>query len=229
MGLFDKLKNIMNTSSDEGDPLQDEIVKKYYDIIYDMRMSLGWFGKESAELNSRAKKYIELILDGTCDEECFVKAVELINLSNTDYPKTKLEKQMVDYRKSLYSEYVARDYKSIYGLDIKTICEACYPELLFEIKSKYEEMLNAIDDDESCEYFDDGLRKYILYKYCNTQDSAVVRDCLYVAIMDSFFEENETTKEILSELLEDEEDESLSESIDAEKIAAVVDNYLNSL
>ena len=239
MGLFDKLKNAIDTATDAinksiessqstNDPLADPKVKEYFNIIYDMRMSLGWFGEESSEVNSRAKKYIELILGEACDVECFVKAVDLINLSNTDYPKTALEKQMVDYRKSLYPEYVARNYKSIYGFNIKAICEACYAELLADIKSKYEAMLNAIDDDDDCEYFDDGLKKYILDKYCGTEDSSVVKDCLCVAIMDSFFEGNETTKNIISDLMEDEEDSSLSESLDPEKIATVINNFLNS-
>ena len=226
MGLFDKLKNIMNASSNEGDPLQDEIVKKYFDIIYDMRTSRGWFETEIVDANSRAKKYIELVLGETCDEGRFVKAVELINLSRTDYPNTKLEKQMVDYRKSLNKEYVARDYKSAYGVDIKRACEACYPELLAEIKSKYEAMLNAIVDDDSCESFNDGVSKYLLDQYRDTQDSSVVKDCICVAMMDNFFEGNEYTREIIFELLE-REDENLSESMDSEEIATAICDFLS--
>lgn len=229
MGLFDKLKNIMNTSSDAGDPLQDEIVKKYFDIIYDMRTSRGWFEPEIADANSRAKKYIEFVLGETCDESRFAKAVELINLSRTDYPNTKLEKQMVDYRKSLYQEYKARDYKSAYGIDIKAACEACYGELLAEVKSKYEAMLNAIVDDDSCESFDDGISKYILNQYRGTQDLSVAKDCICVVITDSFFEGNEATKKIVFALLENEEDENLSESMDPEGIATVVHNYIYNM
>ena len=223
MGLFDKLKNIMNASSNEGDPLQDEIVKKYFDIIYDMRTSRGWFETEIADANSRAKKYIELVLGETCDEARFVKAVELINLSRTDYPNTKLEKQMVDYRKSLNKEYVARDYKSAYGVDIKRACEACYSELLAEIKSKYEAAIVADDD---CKSFNDIIRKYILNQYRDTQDSSVVKDCSCVAIMDSFFEGNEFTQKIVLQLLEKEEDESLCESIDSEEVATAISSFL---
>ena len=228
MGLFDKLKNIMNASSNEGDPLQDEIVKKYFDIIYDMRTSRGWFGTEIADANSRAKKYVELVLGGACDKDRLLKAVELINLSNTDYPNTKIEKQMVDYRKALYQEYKAREYKSVYGFDLKTVCEACYKELLIDIKSKYEAMLNVIDDDEDCEYFDDGLEKYILDEYLDAQDLSAVKDCACVAIMDSFVEGNEATKKIVFELLENEEYENLSESMDLEEIATAVHNFINS-
>ena len=227
MGLFDKLKNIMNTSSDVSDPLQDETVKKYYDIIYDMRTSRGWFGVEKADVNSRAKKYVELILGEACNEEHFVKAVELINLSRNDHPMTKSEIQLVNYRKSLYEEYKARDYKSIYGFDLKTICATCYSELLAEIKSNYESMINAIDDDESCEYFEDALKKYIFDKHLDTQDLSVVKDCVCVAITDSFFEGNETTKNVVFELLENEEDENLSESMDSEEIITVVYNFIN--
>lgn len=245
MGLFDKLKGAVdiakdtinkaiesmqeeNISADVEDPLQDEIVKKYYDIIYDMRMSLGWFGEESSEVNSRAQKYIELVLDEAYDEERFVKAVELINLSKTDYPKNKFEEKMVNYRKSLYPAYATRDYKSIYGFDLKTVCEACYAELLAEIKSKYWAMLDAIEDDESCENFDDFLRKYIFDIYRGGQDSSVVKDCLSVAIMDSFFEGNEITKGVLSELSIDKEEE-LSESMSPEEIATLVSSYLHRI
>lgn len=227
MGLFDKLKNIMNTSSDAGDPLQDEIVKKYYDIIYDMRMSRGWFGEEIAAGNCRAKKYVELVLGEACDQDRLAKAVEAMNMSNSDHPSTKLEKQLVDYRKSLYQEYKARDYKSAYGIDIKAACEACYGELLAEVKSKYEAMLNATVDDDSCESFDDGISKYILNQYRGTQDSSVVKDCICVAMMDSFFEGNETTKEIVFGLLESEEAESISETMDPEAIATVVCDFVH--
>ena len=226
MGLLDKLKNILNTSSDEGDPLQDETVKKYFNIIYDMRTSRGWFETEIADANSRAKKYVELVLGGACNEERLVKAVEFINISRTDYPGTKLEKQLVDYRKSLYEEYKVRDYKSAYGVDIKRACEACYPELLAEIKSKYEAMLKAIGGDDSCESFNDGISKYILDQYRDTQDSSVVKDCICVAMMNSFFEANEYTREIVLELLGKDEDENMSESVDSEEIATAICDFL---
>lgn len=226
MGLFDKLKNIMNTSSEASDPLQDETVKKYYDIIYDMRTSRGWFGVEKADVNSRAKKYVELILGEACNEEHFVKAVELINLSRNDHPINKFEIQLVNYRNSLYEEYKARDYKSTYDFDLKTICATCYAELLAEIKSNYESMLNVIEDDESCECLEDGLKKYIFDKHRDTQDSSVVKDCLCIAITDSFVEGNEATKEIVFELLENEEDENLSENIDLEHITTVISDFI---
>jgi len=227
MGLFDKLKNIMNTSSDAGDPLQDEIVKKCYDIIYDMRMSRGWFGEEIAAGNCRARKYVELVLGEACDQDRLAKAVEAMNMSNSDHPSTKLEKQLVDYRKSLYQAYKARDYKSAYGIDIKAACEACYGELLAEVKSKYEAMLNAIVDDDSCESFDDGISKYILNQYRGTQDSSVVKDCICVAMMNSFIEGKEYTRQIVFELLEKEDDEDLSESMDSEEIATAVYNFIH--
>ena len=229
MGLFDKLKNIMNTSSNEGDPLQDEIVKKYFNIIYDMRMSRGWFETEIADANSRDKRYIEFVLGETCDEGRFVKAVELINLSRTDYPNTKLEKRMVDYRNSLYEEYKARDYKSAFGVDIKRACEACYPELLAEIKSKYEAAIVADDD---CKSFNDVVKKYLFDPYRNPEgydfciDSDIIKDCICVAIMDSFFEGNKFTQKVVLQLLEKEEDESLCESIDSEEVATAISSFL---
>ena len=200
MGLFDKLKN---ASSGGGDPLRDEIVKKYYDTIFDMRMSLGWYGKESADINSRGKKYIELVHGEKCDEGRFIKAVELFNLSNTDYPKTKLEIRMVDYRKSLYAEFKARGRQSSYALDKKTIYEACYSDFLDEVKTAYEAILNVIGDDVTCKHFGEGLNKLIFDKYRETYDSEIIKCCINIAVVDKFFEGNETTCALLFELLVD--------------------------
>ena len=222
MGLFDKLKNMMNASSDAGAPLQDEIVKKYFNIIYDMRTSRGWFGIETADANSRAKKYVEFVLGGPCDEARLTKAVELIKLSRTDNPITKLEKQVVDYRKSLFQEYKARHYKSAYGVDMKTAYKVCYEELLSDVKSKYAVMLNV---DQDCEYFDDALKKHILDQY-EPYRSSLVKDCICIAITDSFFDGNKTTKEVVLELLENEEDERLCDTTNPETIAAVVHNFI---
>ena len=229
MGLLDKLKNFMNASSDAGDPLQDEIVKKYYDIIYDMRMSRGWFGEEIAVGNCRAKRYVELVLGEACDQDRLVKAVELMNISNTDHPSTKLEKQMVDYRKSLYQEYKARDYKSAYGVDIKSACEACYSELLVEIKAKYEA---AIVADDNCKSFNEVIGKYLFDPYRDPKsykfyiDSAVIKDCICVTMMNSFFEGNEFTRNIVFQLLKKEADENVCESMDSEEIATAVSSFL---
>ena len=229
MGLLDKLKNILNTSSDEGDPLQDEIVKKYFDIIYDMRTSRRWFEPEIADANSRAKKYIEFVLGETCDEGRFAKAVELINLSRTDYPNTKLEKRMVDYRKSLYQEYKARDYKSAYGVDIKSACEACYSELLAEIKAKYEA---AIVADDNCNSFNEVIGKYLFDPYRDPKsykfyiNSSVIKDCICVTMVNSFFEGNEFTRNIVFQLLKKEADENVCESVDSEEIATAVSSFL---
>jgi len=98
---------------------------------------------------------------------------------------------------------------------------------LAEVKSKYEAMLNAIVDDDSCESFDDGISKYILNQYRGTQDSSVVKDCICVAMMNSFIEGKEYTRQIVFELLEKEDDEDLSESMDSEEIATAVYNFIH--
>lgn len=81
--------------------LKDETVKKYYEMIYGMRNSAAWGGKESAEGNSCAHRYVEFMLGGPCDEAKLKDAVELINTSRTDYPKSKLENQLKEYNKEL--------------------------------------------------------------------------------------------------------------------------------
>ena len=116
-----------------------------------------------------------------------------------------------------------RDYKSAYGVDIKRACEACYPELLAEIKSKYEAAIVADDD---CESFNDVIKRYLFDPYRDTQESSVVKDCSCVAMMDSFFEGNEFTREIVLKILGKDDDENMSESADSEEIATAISSFL---
>ena len=85
MGLFDKIF--------QKSPLEDVTVKKYYEIIYWMERNYGWGGKESTDKNSRARRYIELVIGELCDEEKFKSAVELINAPKIYTPKNKTQVQ----------------------------------------------------------------------------------------------------------------------------------------
>lgn len=197
MGLFDKL-----FGSDKGgvslkNALQDETVKTYYQMIYDMKMHLGWYGNETADDTSRAKRYVEMMLGGPCQEEKFKMAVELTNLARTDYPQTKLEIELKELNKTLKTckKYVCSE---------DVAYRLCYKELIAEIKVDYESILDIIRENTvDCEIFGEGLKRKILEKYDKTQDSGVVKGCLYTVIKDSFLAENILTKSILFALLTD--------------------------
>ena len=76
MGLFDKLrgvvdtaKNTINSVMDANDPLADLTVKKYFEIVCGMRHTFLSSGEELVTGNVKAKRYVEYFLGGACDEE----------------------------------------------------------------------------------------------------------------------------------------------------------------
>lgn len=224
MGLFDKLKNAIDTATDtinkaiesvqgenvsnQNTPPLDEIVKNYYEIIYWMKGNLSWYGKETTDENSRARKYIELMIGEPCDEEKFITAVEMTNMGTINTPKTILEKQIKDLKEKLSSELKAIIDKRKEGLSeeadslYKYKCETekayrvCYENLISQIKADYDMILDVIKDNVNCEHFIQGFNKRILEKY--EKDYFEHLDiCVYIVISDSFFEGNPVTKELL--------------------------------
>lgn len=223
MGLFDKLKEAVNTvvdtvketaqginDSNQGVPPLDEETKKYYEIIYWMRTNQRWYGKESTDENSRARKYIEFMLGEPCNEESFKKAVELTNLGHNYYPSNtkdklgielnaldnKLNNELAEVnnklRQGLYEEAESL-YK--YNCDSEKAYRVCYSQLIEEIKALYNGILNVIKDNVECEHFIEGFNKRILEKFQKEYEH--IDMCMYIVISDSFFEENPITKKLL--------------------------------
>lgn len=199
MGLFDKLREVVNTVVDStqgtSDPLSDDVVKKYYEMIYGMRTSLAWSGNESTDENSRARRYVEFLLGEACDDEKFKKAVELTNLSRTDYPKNKLEEQLKAFNKTL------KELKK-YGCETETAYNVCYKELVAEFKSEYNMILDVIKDDVNCKLFGQGLYKRIYEKY-DKLDSVTRNDITFIVIANSFYEGNTITRKVVLDYLLD--------------------------
>lgn len=220
MGLFDKLKEAVNTvvdtvkestqginDSNQGVPLLDEETKKYYEIIYWMKRNQNWYENETTDENSRARKYIELMLGESCDEEKFVTAVEMTNMGVIDNPKTMLEKQVkklkdelnnelkgiTDKRKEGLSEEADSLYK--YKCETEKAYRVCYIHLIEEIKVLYNGILDVIKDNVECKHFIEGFNKRILEKYKN--EFKHLDMCIYIVISDSFLEGNSVTKELL--------------------------------
>lgn len=200
MGLFDKLREVVNTVVDStqgtSDPLSDDVVKKYYEMIYGMRTSLTWSGNESADENSRARRYVEFLLGESCDNEKFKKAVELINLSRTDYPKTKLEEQLKAFNKSLKEE-------KKYGCKMDIAYNVCYKELVEEFQSEYDRIIDVIKDDVNCKLFGQGIRKRIHEKYVEKIGYSMTEDITQIVIANSFLEGNSVTRKVVLDYLLD--------------------------
>ena len=183
MGLFSKKPS-----------LKDETVKKYYEMIYGMRTYLAWSGNESADKDSRARKYVEFMLGGPCDEAKLKDAVELINMSRVEYPKTKLENELKEFNKLLKP---LRKYEC----NKTTAYKLCYPELLAEVKSAYEMVLDVVKENCDCKIFCQGINTQIFEKI--KADNIMLYNCIQIVMVDSFFEGNPITSKLLFSLLTD--------------------------
>lgn len=183
MGLFSKKPS-----------LKDETVKKYYEIIYGIQCSTTWGGNVSADEDSHAHKYVEYVLGGPCDEKKLKDAVELINISRTDYPRTKLENELKEYNKELRT-------LNKYTCDRPTAYKVCYPELVEEVKLKYNQILDVVKDYDDVKHFCNGINKQIYESELWKQD--LVRDCFHIAMSESLYEGNPITVKNLFTLFTD--------------------------
>lgn len=196
----------------------DETTKLYYEIMYWMRYNNAWYRtKESTEENSRARRYIELVLNEKCDEEKLTRAVELINMDKNSTPKTKLEKrakelkyQLDDETKIISDKYwkgsrEEADSLCKYKLDKEEVYRVCYKELINELKEDYYTILNTIKKNVNCKHFVEGFNQQIKEKFRKTYgyDTNLRDNCLSIVIADSFFERDPITRELLFEFFVD--------------------------
>ena len=203
MGLFDKLKSAIDTVVDTvkdsaqggSDPLQDETIKKYYEIIYGMQLSTGR-GYLAPKENIIAKRYVEFYLEQPCDETKLEKALELCNSTLGTIPNNKLEEQLYEFNKELKAakKYVCKK------TELYRICE---PEVITEIKAEYDKILNIVKDNINHAIFAEGLTKKIREKYSCVNDSMKADYLTYIAIADSFIDGNSITQKLVLEYLFD--------------------------
>lgn len=186
MGLFDKLrgvvdtaKNTINSVMDANDPLADLTVKKYFEIVCGMRHTFLSSGEELVTGNVKAKRYVEYFLGGACDEEKLEKTLELYNISRTDYPKGKTEEVLSKFRKSLMN---AKEYQ----LDRFKACELFCQEEIAAAAVEYDKILNVIKDNINYMHFSQGLKKM----QCDEAVKSIV-------IANSFYDGNPITQKLV--------------------------------
>ena len=150
MGLFDKLfyKN----------PLDDVTVKKYFETICDMYMSLRSTPnrKSRTEDYPLVKKYIEHFMGGIDDEAKLKRAMELYCLSwEEEYNLSKKEKPLLiptkEFRRQLKE-------KNVCTCQEEEAYRICYSQVISEIKADYAKVLNIIKDNVNCKHFIEGFK-----------------------------------------------------------------------
>ena len=179
MGLFDIFKK-------EKNPLEDEIVKKYFEIICGMRHTFLATGREAITDNKRAKNYVEYFLGTECDQEKLEKTLELYNVSQTDYPNGKTETILSDFRRSLTKS-------TNYTLDRFEAYKMFCPEEIEAVEIEYSKVLDIIKDNVNYKHFSQGIRSI---KASNTAK--------HIVIAKSFCEGNAITQEVIFEYLIDD-------------------------
>lgn len=173
MGLFDKLFN--------KDPLADPVIKKYFEIIRGMwyTFSSDDFKKDISNITIR--RYVEYFLGEPCNEEKLGKALELFNMSLTDYPRGKTQTILTDFRKSLINstKYCCNRYEAY---------RMFRQEELDDATKKYNKVLDTIKDDVNYKHFSQGIEKM------ECGDTAVD-----IVIADSFIDGNPITRKLVLE------------------------------
>ena len=195
MGLFDKLREAVNTVVDTvmdstqstSDPLADEVVKKYFEIIWSMRQSFLASEPEPVNDNIRAKRYVEYFLGEACDEEKLKTTLELCNRSLTDYSTDKTTQMLSDFRKELGrnkpTKYMCGRYEAY-----KLFC----PEEIEDTMVEYNKVLEVIKDNVKHAHFAQGIKKI-------NRDRALI----HIAIDNSFHAGNTVTKQIVLDYFHD--------------------------
>ena len=195
MGLFDKLRDAVNTATDvinksiestlnAKDPLADLTVKKYFEIICEKRRVFSSSGEEPTTGNLRAKKYIEHFIGEACDEGKLQKALELYNRSRDDYPSDPADKILSAFRKSLYEK--SKKEKSKYYMDRFEAYKMFCPEEIKAAEIEYSKVLEVIKENVNYDHFIQGLKKI---KYDETVRAIVVYN--------SFADNNPITRELI--------------------------------
>ena len=206
MSLFDKLrtaldfveKKLQNESQrviapsavcpledKTADPLADQTVKKYFEILCGMRQTFRNAGRTQMP-DLTKKRFIEYFLNDVCDEEAFDKANELFVCSTKDFSSrndsdwglAKIRETAENSRKYCMDEHEA--YRKFCQEEIATATIA------------YNNILEVIKDNVNYLHFSQGMRKmncdYIIQQ---------------IVISDSFCEGNPITQQLVMEYLVD--------------------------
>lgn len=190
MGLFDKLRETVNNAKntingsikayqEAKDPLADETVKKYLEIIFGMTKSLSLFGDQPTENNEKAKNYIEYFIGESCDEEKLQRALGLYNRARFDTPQTTEDIPLVDFGRSAKKSttYLLEKHKAS-----RMFCQSEIETATVE----YNNILEIIKDNVNYSHFSQGLKKM--------SSSDAIKN---IVIANSFLDNNPITQELV--------------------------------
>lgn len=206
MGLFDKLKNAIDTATDAinktietaqkaKEPLADPIVKKYYDVTYGLLKSIGCARYDTII------KYIEYQLGESCDETKLQEALEYYQRDMSSGVQDPLYRMINENtfsgEKLRKLEEINKTLDSLgqYKCDKEEAYNMFFEREIEEITSEFEKVLNVVNE-YGFKHFEEGM--YAMNKkYCKNIGYNVYEGIVHMIVKKKFFEENSTTISIL--------------------------------
>ncbi len=166
---IENVKNIENKKSEsktkKDNVFSDEIIKKYYEVIFGMIKSIGDDFIKNEKISLIAKAYIEKQLNESCDEEKMQEALNLFKIS-----KTGISSNSYYDKKTVFLRGYNEDLGKINNyLDNNfDIVNLCFQDEYKLIEKEYEEILETIKNQPKPSYFGQGINEKIYKKYKNT-------------------------------------------------------------
>lgn len=209
MGLFNKLESAITNAATKisNNPFNNEIFKKYYEIVYGLLLSVG-------EMNyDGIKRYVEFNLNEPCTEEKLEKVVFYFTKFKPMYHKngTLLYKlcsnQDLKSRASIDKDISMRTANILiktneslsevkaYTCTRKEAYNICYKDIFESIKSEMLFALNIVSE-RGYKYFEEGHEK-IKNKYEKMIGHEKTKELIHDAILYFYFEDNKGAKMVL--------------------------------
>ena len=205
--LMDKVKeNIQNRNT----PLADETERHYYEIVYNLVSCAGGITYEGV------RRYVSHHLGQPCDEDILRKALNYLDAPYAPlylYHRTAEEpfKRALAQRKDFTPEKIDQliainkeiDEANRYCCTQMEAYEICYKEIVSDVQTKYQNILDALKNYDRCYHFLDGLDR-IRIEYKSKIGENAIETIIHFIVARSYANGNAQTKKfVISKLFND--------------------------
>ncbi len=202
MGLFDKVREVVNTLQNSNAPLSDETERTYYEIAY------GLLSLFSHVHYDGIKKYVEFHISQTCDEAKLQRAlsnfgVEAAKKLYWRYATKEVLRSKKSGEKGFTDQKIEKlieinqylDESKKYRCSKEKAFDICYKDIFPEIKSEYEKVIE-ISETHGISHFREGAYR-IIKKYQDRIGEYVLAEMIRSLTREKFIEGNHTVKIIV--------------------------------
>lgn len=198
--LMDKVKeNIQNRNT----PLADETERNYYEIVYNLVSCAGGITYEGV------RRYVSHHLGQPCDEDILRKALNYLDTPYGPdylYRRTAEEplKRALAQRKDFTPEKIEKliainkeiDDANRYPCTPMAAYEICYAEIVTDVQTKYQNILDLLKDHNRYYSFREGLER-ICYEYKPKIGEFAIENIVHTIVARSYGNGNAVTKKFM--------------------------------